>query len=244
MSQTHWTWNWSCARNGFALVLGLVLMLSACSLGPEQEQDAGVTKPTAESASPTSIGLTTYSAEAVDAAFTFKHPPTWSVKDASNETNGSATVAGPDDAPLGTLEILLVWGGVCGGPVCTPQPVLHLGDMPGEQPLSGSGDFVVRTVAIDLSAAPEVRRTLGWNDNVRLVTSLTDAEVPVPAMMAPLYMYGLGQIETETVASNGTSDRTALFIFEREFATVGKAQEYVHSQQHRDVQSMIASFRG
>ncbi|MHA7239576.1 hypothetical protein [Arthrobacter sp. TMS1-12-1] len=61
--------------------------------------------------------------------------------------------------------------------------------------------------------------------------------------MAPRYMYGLGQVETGVVASNGVTSRTILFISTRDFNTLQEAQDYAGSDEHRKIQKIIASFR-
>lgn len=120
-----------------------------------------------------------YLGEAADAAFEFKHPSAWTVEADFTDVGGSATVLGKNGAPIASLGVLLAWGVVC-APGCTKAPTVHLEDVPGNEPLSSSGDFVVRTVSMDLTGSPGLRETYEWSDNGRLVTSLTVAEVPVP----------------------------------------------------------------
>ena len=201
------------------------------------------TTPTAAPTTAPPADLVTYTGRAADAEFSFQLPSTWSVSDTSNDVIGSVVVHGPDGEPIGTLTVLTAWGAVC-GPACEPQPVVHLGDVPGEQPLSHSGEFVVRNLAMDLTGAPEVRNFFGWPDNVRLVTSLTDLPAPVPATMPPHPMHGLGLIRAGVPASNGATYRTVIFASERDFSTVQEARDHVESQQHQQLQEMIASFRG
>ena len=207
---------------------------------------ATATPSTAPTAGPTTAppaDLVTYTGHAADAEFSFQLPATWSVSDTSNDVIGSVVVHGPDGEPIGTLTVLMAWGAVC-GPACEPQPVVHLGDVPGEQPLSHSGEFVVRSLAMDLTGAPEVRNFFGWPDNVRLVTSLTDLPAPVPATMPPHPMHGVGLIRAGVPASNGAIYRTVIFTSERDFSTLQEARDYAESQEHQQVQEMIASFRG
>jgi hypothetical protein len=201
------------------------------------------TSPTAgptETAAP--VELVTYSGTAADAAFAFELPATWSVDGEFSDVGGTVPVLGPDGAPLGHLSVLVAWGAEC-GPDCSMPPVVHLGDLPGGVPLSSSGEFVVRSVAMDLTAAPELRNAYGWPDAVRLVTSLTDADVPPPTGMLPHVMYGLGQVETGVVAPNGITYRTVIFSSVHDFPTLGAAREYAASEEHRQIEAMIASFR-
>ena len=201
--------------------------------------------PTASpTASPSSapVELVTYSGTAADAAFAFELPATWSVDGEFSDVGGTVTVLGPDGAPVGHLSVLIAWGAEC-GPDCSMPPVAHLGDVPGSVPLSSSGEFVVRSVAMDLTAAPELRNAYGWPDAVRLVTSLTDADSPAPTAMLPHVMYGLGLVETGVVAPNGITYRTVIFSSVHDFPTLEAAQEYAGSEQHRQVEAMIASFR-
>lgn len=187
--------------------------------------------------------LVTYSGVAADAAIAFEHPSAWTVEEDFTDVGGTATVLGENGAPIASLGVFLTWGAVC-GPDCTMPPVLHLEDVPGDEPLSNSGDFVVRTVAMDLTGSPELREAYEWSDNVRVVTSLTDAEVPVPTEMIPFVMYGVGLIETEVVAPHEIYYRPVIFSSTRDFATLKEAEDYASSVEHRQVQEMIASFRG
>ncbi|PWF87294.1 hypothetical protein CIK52_05650 [Kocuria rosea] len=184
----------------------------------------------------------TYSGTAADAAFAFELPATWSVDGDFSDVGGTVTVLGPDGAPVGHLSVLIAWGAEC-GPDCSMPPVAHLGDVPGSVPLSSSGEFVVRSVAMDLTSSPELRNAYGWPDAVRLVTSLTDADASPPTTMLPHVLYGLGLVETGVVAPNGITYRTVIFSSVHDFPTLEAAREYAGSEQHRQVEAMIASFR-
>lgn len=218
--------------------------------GPAESPTAGPTgaptgTPTASpTASPTGAPaeLVTYSGTAADAAFAFELPATWRVDGEFSDVGGTVTVLGADGAPVGHLSVLIAWGAEC-GPDCSMPPVAHLGDVPGGVPLSSSGEFVVRSVAMDLTSAPELRNAYGWPDAVRLVTSLTDADEPVPTAMLPHVLYGLGLVETGVVAPNGITYRTVIFSSVHDFPTLEAAREYARSEQHRQVEAMIASFR-
>ena len=207
--------------------------------------EAPTSTPTASpTASPTGAPaeLVTYSGTAADAAFAFELPATWSVDGDFSDVGGTVTVLGPDGAPVGHLSVLIAWGAEC-GPDCSMPPVAHLGDVPGSVPLSSSGEFVVRSVAMDLTSSPELRNAYGWPDAVRLVTSLTDADAPPPTTMLPHVLYGLGLVETGVVAPNGITYRTVIFSSVHDFPTLEAAREYAGSEQHRQVEAMIASFR-
>jgi hypothetical protein len=197
--------------------------------------------PTADPA-PAPVELVTYSGTAADAAFAFELPATWSVDGDFSDVGGTVTVLGPDGAPVGHLSVLIAWGAEC-GPDCSMPPVAHLGDVRGSVPLSSSGEFVVRSVAMDLTSSPELRNAYGWPDAVRLVTSLTDADAPPPTTMLPHVLYGLGLVETGVVAPNGITYRTVIFSSVHDFPTLEAAREYAGSEQHRQVETMIASFR-
>ena len=207
--------------------------------------EAPTSTPTASpTASPTGAPaeLVTYSGTAADAAFAFELPAAWSVDGDFSDVGGTVTVLGPDGAPVGHLSVLIAWGAEC-GPDCSMPPVAHLGDIPGSVPLSSSGEFVVRSVAMDLTSSPELRNAYGWPDAVRLVTSLTDADAPPPTTMLPHVLYGLGLVETGVVAPNGITYRTVIFSSVHDFPTLEAAREYAGSEQHRQVEAMIASFR-
>jgi hypothetical protein len=191
---------------------------------------------------PAPTELVTHSGTAADAAYALELPATWRVDGEFSDVGGTVTVVGPDGAPVGHLTVLQAWGAEC-GPDCTQPAVVHLGDVPGRVALSSSGEFVVRSVAMDLTSSPRLRNINGWQDNVRLMTSLTDADTPPPTAMLPHVMYGLGLVETGVVASNGITYRTVIFSSAHDFATVAAAEEYVVSEEHRQIQAMIASFR-
>ena len=184
----------------------------------------------------------TYAGTAADAAFAFELPATWTVDGQFSDVGGTVTVLGPDGTPVGQLSVLVAWGAEC-GPDCTQPAVAHLGDVPGTVPLSSSGPFVVRSVAMDLTGSPRLREINGWQDNVRLTTSLTDADVPPPTAMLPHVLYGLGLVETGVVAPNGITYRTVIFSSVHDFPTVAAAEAYAATEEHRQVQAMIASFR-
>jgi hypothetical protein len=115
--------------------------------------------------------------------------------------------------------------------------------MAGVAPLSKSGAFVVRSMALDLTDFPADRTENQWADNVKVVTSLSMDSGPPPAALVPRLMYGLGLAETGVLASNGITYRTVLFTANRDFSTLADARAYAASEEHRRVQEMIASFR-
>ena len=207
--------------------------------------EAPTSTPTASpTASPTGAPaeLVTYSGTAADAAFAFELPATWSVDGDFSDVGGTVTVLGPDGAPVGHLSVLIAWGAEC-GPDCSMPPVAHLGDVPGSVPLSSSGEFVVRSVAMDLTSAPELRNAYGWPDAVRLVTSLTDADASPPTTMLPHVLYGLGLVETGVVAPNGITYRTVIFSSVHDFPTLEAAREYADDVREGRFPTAAHSFR-
>jgi hypothetical protein len=200
------------------------------------------TTPTTDGGSAAS-GLATFSGTREDVQFSFDHPSGWTVQDTtagSAPDAGVVEVLGPDGTSLASLTVLIAWGAEC---PCVERPAFHLGDVAGEAPLSKSGPFVVRSMAVDLTDYPQDRAENNWPDNVRVVTSLSSTTAPAPPALVPRLMYGLGLVETGVVASNGISYRTILFISSRDFHTAGEAQAYGDSDEHRKIQAMIASFR-
>lgn len=231
-------------RSRWALGAGVALLLV---LVPAGTTSAG--EPPAEDPCPWSApgpGRTvTHSGQAVGASFAFGTPAAWSVDGEFTDSGEGVVVVTPEGAPIASLTVLSGWGAVCGpDSACVPQRVIHLGDVPGEEPLSGSGDFVVRSVAMDLTARPDLREAFGWEDDVRLVTSLTDGDEPVPETMLPHLMYGLGSIEAGVSAGGDARGGVVIFSLQREFSTVEEALEYTRSEEHRQLQGVIASFRG
>lgn len=154
--------------------------------------------------------------------------------------SGAVSITGPDGTERASLTILIAWGAEC---PCVERPAVHLGDVAGKVPLSVSGPFVARSMALDLTDYPQDRADNEWPDNVQVVTSLTSDTGPAPPVLMPHLMYGLGLVETGVMAPNGTTQRTILFISNRSFGTLQEARAYAESDEHRQIQAMIASFR-
>lgn len=208
-----------------------------------------VSSPTPESPTPTpdvgspASALSTFSGTWEDVQYSFDHPSDWTVRDTTLEGapgSGVVTVLGADGQDLASLTILVAWGAEC---PCVERPAVHLGDVPGAVPLSKSGPFVVRSMALDLTEFPQDRADNKWPDNVQVVTSLSMNTGPAPAALVPRLMYGLGLVETGVLATNGITYRTVLFISGKDFGTLAQAQAYAASDEHRRIQAMIASFR-
>lgn len=244
--------------------LGFALVLSSCSGpgddpapdSPASTSSSPVTSPSAgpapavtsppTSSAPdddgSSAALTTFSGAREDVQYSFDHPSDWTVEESLAETDpdyGAVTIRDPGGGKLAVLNILGAWGAEC---PCEVYPAVYLGDWAGAQPLSLSGPFVARSMAVDLSEYPSERARNKWANNVNVVTSMTSASAPQTAMV-PSRMYGLGLVDTEAVASNGITRRTVLFIASRDFETLREARDYVASDEHRQIQAMIASFR-
>lgn len=218
-------------------VLSAVLTLASCA--------APSAKAPVENGMPSSSApaLATFSGTWEDVQYSFDHPSDWTVEDTTPDSpqgSGSVWVRGPDGAPRASLTILIAWGAEC---PCVERPAVHLGDVAGKTPLSKSGPFVVRSMAMDLTGFPQDRAENAWPDNVQVVTSLSSNTAPAPPAMVPRLMYGLGLVETGVVAVNGITHRTILFISGQDFGTLQEAQAYAGSDEHRKVQEMIASFR-
>lgn len=194
-----------------------------------------------DSASP--AALTTFSGSWEDVQFSFDHPSDWSVEDTTAEAAGMVSVLGPDGAQKASLAILIAWGAECGMDGCEGNPVVHLGDLAGQTPLSLSGPFVARSLAMDLTEFPQDRSRYEWPDNVQVVTSLSSNTGPPAASVMPGLMYGLGLVETDVVAANGVTRRTVLFTSSQDFGTLAEAQAYAGTEEHSQIQAMIASFR-
>lgn len=202
------------------------------------------------SASPTVItddelsgdALKTFSETWEDVDYAFDLPSGWAVVDDPSGPAG-VSVINSQSVRVASLSILVAWGAECSPDNCVDRPVTYLGDWAGGAPLSKSGPFLVRSVAMDLSAFPREREVNDWPTNVQMVTSLSSNTAAPSQTMVPRYMYGLGQVETDVVASNGVTSRTILFISTRDFNTLQEAQDYAGSDEHRKIQKIIASFR-
>ena len=221
-----------------ASAVALALTLCSCAGPSAPEAGPGATA-TAEATA--TAGLSTHAGTWQAVSYSFDYPADWTVTDTSEETGaGEVSVASPDGTVTAELVILIAWGAEC---PCVERPAVHLGDVDGAAPLSGSGTFTVRSVAMDLTDFPQERAENGWPDNVRAVTSLSSNPGPPPTSLVPRLMHGLGLVATDVVAANGETNRTILFTSGRDFATMQEAQSYAASDDHRKVQAIIASFR-
>lgn len=253
-----------------AAVLALSAALCACSgPAPVIDQTATLTPaPAAQSQSPaespsadpttaapsTPVPLataassvwTTFSGSLEDVEFSFDYPADWNVVDFSEilVDGNQVTVSSADGTNMATLMILSAWGPECNGPTdCVDRPAVYLGDWAGETPLSASGPFVVRSVAMDLAGFPQDRSRSSWDENVQMVTSLSWVTTPPPESLLPNLMYGVGRVETGIEGANRDTKRTVLFTGSKGFGTLQEAQAYTATDEHRKVQAMIASFR-
>ena len=185
--------------------------------------------------------LSTFSGSANDVQYSFDYPAGWRVEE-GGET-GTALVLGPDGREMAVLTVLYRWQ----PPECTPpnscqfRPAVYMGDWAGETPLSGSGAFVVRSMAMDLSGFPNDSARHNEGEDVHLVTSLSLSIVPVPQSLLTDRMYGIGTVVTGL--PSGNDERNVLFISNHEFGTLQEAQAYITTDEHRKIQAMIASFR-
>lgn len=229
----------------FAACLGFALVLSSCT-GAGDDPDPDTSTSTSPSPSSPSVALTTFSGAREDVEYSFDHPSNWTVEETDPATGpgyGTVAVTGPQGEDLASLDILLTWDLSCMQDGCPEQPVVYLGDWAGPDPLSVTGTIAARSVAMDLSENPSERAKYEWPDNVRVVTSLTATAVPPQSTMIPMLMYGMVQVDTEVLDSNGSIRRTVLFISNRDFGTLEEARAYAASDEHRQIQAMIASFR-
>ena len=229
--------------------LCVAFSLSSCSALPAQSPSPTDSRHVSASPTRTPDGgsteavLSTFSGTWEDVQYSFDYPSDWRVRDstvAGSPGSGVVTVLGPDGQELASLSILLAWGSEC---PCVERPAVHLGDVPGKAPLSKSGPFVARSVAMDLTDFPQDRADNLWADNVQVVTSLTGAEVPVTTVLTPQLMYGVGLVETGVLAITEVTHRTVLFIAAGDFGTMDEARAYAATAEHRKIQQMIASFR-
>lgn len=238
--------------------LGFALALSSCT-GPGDDpapETSTSTSPTpsttSSSAGPTpdddvaSAELTTFYGSWQDVQYAFDHPADWTVGETFGGTEpgrGTVVVKDPEGNRMASLDIVVAWGASCSSEGCEDYPAVYLGDWAGLAPLSVSGFFVARSMAVDLSDFPQERETNDWYNNVQVVTSLTSTLGQPPSSLVPAFMYGVGQVETGVEAVDGSTQRTVLFRSNQEFGTLQEAKSYAGTDKHRLVQAMIASFR-
>ncbi|QYF88496.1 hypothetical protein [Arthrobacter sp. PAMC25284] len=181
--------------------------------------------------------LTTHSGTMAGAAFSFQHPADWKVVP---DQWGRVTVT-KAGKKMALLEIYDVWDKV--GPM-VPRPATTLAPTQGVSPLSKTGPFVVRNVVMDLSPYPEDLEGIGWNKPVALSMSLTDPAPPAPTLV-PYMLQGMAFVEVEKPEYDWDDmDRLVLFSSELYFDTVEKVREYEKTKEYRQIQSMIASYKG
>jgi hypothetical protein len=226
-------------RSAFlAAGLGFAVVLSSCT-GSGDDSAPDTSTSTSPTPSSSSTAPTTFSGAREAVEYAFDHPSDWTVEETDP---GTVTVTGPGGEDLASLDILATWGISCMQDGCPEQPVVYLGDWAGSYSLSVTGTIAARSIAMDLSENPSERAKYKWTDNVRVVTSLTPTAMVPQRSMIPMLMYGRAQVET-VPDTNGSTQRTVLFIANRDFESLEDARDYAASEEHRQVQAMIASFR-
>jgi hypothetical protein len=183
-----------------------------------------------------------------DVQYSFDHPADWIVEDRVRGFEGGGVNIFDADmaymASLGIPPMFLEPGRQeCSDDSCAERPVVYLGDWAGQGPLSVSGPFVVRSMATDLSAFPQLRRVFSLADNVRVGTFLSSSTGPAPTTSPAGLPFGEGIVETEVADANGKTHRNIRFSSHRDFGTIQEAHAYAGSDEHRKIQAMIASFR-
>lgn len=193
-----------------------------------------------------STALTTFAGSMGDVHYYFDHPSNWIVEEAAGEVDegGTVSVLGPDGKQMASLTVTTYFGvTACDPGDCLERPAVYFGDRAGRAPMSVSGPFVVRSLAMDLAGFPEDRLRNGWPNNVRVVISLSSDTGPPSTSYIPRWMSGGGSVETGIEAANGNTDRVVYFSSVRDFGTLGEAQTYSRTEEHSQIQAMIASFR-
>lgn len=191
-------------------------------------------------------GSKTFMADTGSGTVEFDYPSDWVVEEsASNGPPGTLdlirnlSVRDESGFSVATLDVLGVWDGGCY--TCKPRTAQQISQSSGREPLSGSGPFQVKTLAMNLSDYPEEISLYQWGDKVQVTTSLHGLKIgPWESgdAISPNLMFGLGQIKT------GNEERYVSFGASQYFSTMEQAVEYVDSSEHAKLVAMISSFRG
>ncbi len=191
----------------------------------------------------TAVALSTFSGTWEDVRYSFDHPSDWTVQDTTvggSPGSGVVTVMGPDGRELASLTILIAWGAEC---PCVERPAVHLGDVAGDAPLSKSGPFVVRSMAMDLTDVPAGPR------GEPMGGQRPGGDVPQLEHRPGCYSPGAAaDVRTGPGGNRGGGHQRRhpphrSVHLQPGFRDHGRSEAYAASEEHRKVQELIASFR-
>jgi len=268
---------WGSAVISPALVL--CLALAGCSADNSASQGAEAAA-ASTSPAPEAGQAVTYSGHAMQVHFEFDHPARWAVTDNSVEGNsrspwgpgtdnrGSWTISSDNGETVAGLSISTSDRNC--GTNCSDVPPDYSAEVPGRHPLSVSGDFVVRTVVVDLTDQPDIVRRVGegWEQKAYVSTSLVPKDEAGSDTVNIPYLTGWSLVQARYAdetdpsasapASPGTQapapdpspsapeeleNRAVEFGTLKSFDTVEEAKTYAGSEENQQVAAIIASFR-
>lgn len=209
---------WGSAVISPALVL--CLALAGCSADNSAPQGAEAAA-ASTSPAPEAVQTVTYSGHAMQVHFEFDHPARWAVTDNSVEgnsrspwgpdtdTRGFWTISNDDGETVAGLRISTL-DRTC-GTNCSDVPPDYSTEIPGQHPLSVSGDFVVRTVVVDLTDQPDIVRRVGqgWEQKAYVSTSLVPKDDAGSDTVNIPYLTGWSLVQARYVEDPDPSTSTS-----------------------------------
>ena len=181
---------------------------------------------------PSSKNTTTHEVIASGVHLIFEYPATWSVTGppAQGRVNNAAGIE------VATFDVVATWD--ANGPL-PARPAVMFPATPGASPLSGTGEFIVRNAALDLSGYKEDLSLVRWPKPVRLVISSDETAGQNATTLVPCAMNGVVAVKQDT--PSGRLERFIVFQSSKYFDTMEQARAYTQTEEYRQIQAMIAS---
>ncbi|UZX02823.1 hypothetical protein F8G81_09520 [Arthrobacter sp. CDRTa11] len=226
------TWAWSgiqTAAHGLAAAADTALNFNGYRIS--------ISPPSAVDHTPLPATVT-YSGTIENATFSFEHPLEWKVDDA---VTGGAKITNARGEEMGELAVFTIWDA---NGAMKHRPVTNLPSTPGRAPLSETGLFVVKNVAMDLGPFPEELGMIKWPKPVQLSMSMSPPDSAPPKELVPFLLYGQVQVETGKLSIGGMTTRLVLFNSSKYFSTMAEMTAYTKTTEYQQIQSMLASFKG
>lgn len=185
--------------------------------------------------------LAAFSGIAIDVAFSFTYPATWTVTDTDPKGEyafKAYDIANEVGSPVASLTVLPYLEVEPCRSICDDIPVIQLGERPGDGDLGGNS-YLVRTQAMDLTLREDLQQVHRWNNNVNLLTGVVGTS-PALEEQDPQHF----ELQTGFSTQGSIESFRALkFGTSRFFTTVQEAKTYTSSPEYLQLQAMFTSFQ-
>lgn len=204
---------------------------------------------TTPSGSPTAVPAASSTAAASNKIFTasawgitfkFEHPSSWTVVPDPSTSGDHFEIYNQKGSKVSSLAITHVFTHACGVMDCEYFPISRLATRSSGQNSLGGQSFEIETIAMDLTSRPDERERMSWSDNVLLVTALQGDSSSWQEVSDPYSIYSFGDVPL-LLGTEGAVTHVH-FNAERGFPNLESAAAYIGTQEHWQIQSMIASF--